>query len=139
VPYFGHYGTSTTLAFVDLAIVNTDTKSVLELCEIEEEGANPKKVIGDCFNIFISDFVCIGRKQYDLNGAHLLLGVRVESKGRSSEKITNLRKRIKASVKEEFLKDIELEFVTVHDYASLVSRLETQICEILGVQQREGV
>lgn len=69
VPYFGEYCRATTQAFVDIAIVNENTKSVIVLCEVEEEGVNPKKVIGDCCNIFISDSVMIGGTPYDISSA----------------------------------------------------------------------
>lgn len=139
VPYFGEYKTSTTLAFVDLAIVDTETSSVLVLCEIEEEGANPKKVIGDVLNVFLSESVCVEGRRYDASCSHFLLGAKVDRKGNSAEKICRLRERIEESIKEESRKGIVLEFVTAFDHESLVHRLETRICEIVGFQQANDV
>lgn len=133
VPYFSEYGTSTTLAFVDIAIVNEKSMEVLVLCEIEEEGANPKKVIGDCFNIFLSDYVCIGGKRYDPRGAHFLLGIRVNERGNAKEKLSELEKRIPAAIRNDALKGIKLRFICGTDTKVLLGRLEKRILGILEV------
>lgn len=133
VPYFDDYDLSTTLAFVDIAIVDEDTKSVLVLCEVEEEGVNPKKVIGDCCNILISDSVCIQKKSYDVSDATFLLGVKVPERGKSSQKISNLKSRIQDSLREESLRSIKLEFICEPNCRSLINRLETRICGIVCV------
>jgi len=133
VPYFDHYDASTSLAFVDIAVISKGTNRVLVLCEVEEEGANPKKIIGDCFNIFLSDFVRIERRPYDFKGAHLILGVRVHEKGKAARKISSLEKRIPACIKEEALKGIKLQLVPEPDRDILLDRLEDRICEIAGI------
>jgi hypothetical protein len=134
VPYFGSYGTSTSLAFVDIAVINKDTNRVLVLCEVEEEGANPKRIIGDCFNIFLSDSVWIGKRPYDHKGAYFVLGVRIGEMGRAADKISQLEKRIPASVKQEALKDIKLQFISEANSDALLNRLEGCICESLEIR-----
>jgi len=52
-PFFDDCSKSTTLSFVDIAVVNKNTQLVELISEIEESGAEPKKVIGDIVNIFI--------------------------------------------------------------------------------------
>jgi len=127
-------GTSTTLAFVDIAVVNEKSGKVLVLCEVEEEGANPKKVIGDCFNIFLCDYVCIGRKRYDPRGAHFILGARVDEKGNSKDKISKLEHRIPTAIKKDALKGIRLKFIPESDPDRLLDRLEDRICKIIGIR-----
>ena len=134
VPYFGDYGRSTTLAFVDVTVANKNTKSVAVLCEVEEEGVTPKKVLGDCFNIFISDYAMIGGTPYDLSHTQIVLGVRASEKGDSRSKVTAMLDRIMSVVKEPYRRDIVLlEPVFAEDNESLVLRLEDRIIEILGV------
>lgn len=133
VPYFDVYDLSTTLAFVDIAVVNERTKSIIVLCEVEEEGANPKKVIGDCYNIFISDSVCIGRIPYDLSKARLLLGIKIPDKGDSGRKVRKILARIQTTVREDRLKGITIELTCESDYRTLVDRLEGSICELVGI------
>ena len=134
VPYFGEYGTSTTLAFVDIAVVNEQSGKVLVLCEVEEEGANPKKVIGDCLNIFLSDYVSIGRKRYNPRGAHFILGARVDEKGNSKDKISKLEHRIPNIIRKDALKGMRLKFIPVSDPDRLLDRLEDRICRIIGIR-----
>lgn len=134
VPYFGNYDLSTTLAFVDLAIVNKDTKSTLVLCEVEEEGVNPKKVIGDCMNIFVSDRICVGRQPYSINNAHFLLGTKVGIKGKGGDKVKNLEARIPSLMKDEAVRGIRLEFVTASDLRELTRALDARMCRIVGIE-----
>ncbi len=133
VPYFDAYSLSTTLAFVDIAVVNEHSKSVIVLCEVEEEGANPKRVIGDCFNIFISDSICIGGIRYDISNARLLLGVRIPDRGESQNKIRKILTRIQETVRKEHVKGITIEPLCESDYRMLVDRLERHLCDLVGI------
>jgi hypothetical protein len=134
VPYFENYDLSTSLAFVDLAVVNKNTKSVLVLCEVEEEGVNPKKVIGDCMNLFVSDRVRIGRVDYSIKNAHFLLGTKVGIKGKGGEKVKSLEARIPLLIKDDSKRGIKLEFVTAPDCKELISVLDAKICGIVNIR-----
>lgn len=93
--YFDDYSTATTLAQIDLAIVDVTSGNVSVICEIEEEGASPKKILGDIFSILLAENVMIKRKKYQLNNFHYILGVRVPGKGLSSEKIKKIEKKFR--------------------------------------------
>lgn len=131
VPYYDSYDTSTTLAFVDIAIVNTRTAEVLILCEVEEEGANPKKIIGDCMNVFLADSVCIGRRRFDPSGAFLIVGVVAEEKGNASMKAKKLETRIQASSVLGSSKGIKLQIVPCPDPGALLDALEKTILKLV--------
>jgi len=88
-PYFGEYSTASTLANIDLAVVNK-SKEVKVLCEIEERGASPKKIIGDIVNIFLAEKIMIRGAPHDLDNLYFILGIKVKESGKSAEKADNL-------------------------------------------------
>ncbi len=135
VPYLGVYGTGTTLSNVDLAIVSKNGKKLLVLCEIEEEGAQPKLVIGDIVNIFLADKVCINGKGYILNDAVLILGVRVEKKGNNQNaesKVASIGNLIPKIIKDDALRGIKVMTITKPTYEELICELELEINRIIN-------
>ena len=93
-PFFGAYSTASTLSFIDVVVVNTENKKVLILCEIEESGASPKKVIGDIINIMISEKLRIKDDDYEYDRPILILGVKVREGGKSERKVKDLIPRL---------------------------------------------
>lgn len=137
VPYFGNYGTDTTLSNVDLAIVSKTGNKLLVLCEIEEEGAKPKLVIGDVTNIFLADNVRIKGKDYKPKNAVFILGVRVEKKGKNQNagsKIASIVNLVPKIVKKKNQRGIKVMTITKSTYEELISELEKEICRIIGVE-----
>jgi len=143
VPYFEEYGTDTTLSHLDIAVVSKSERSILVCSELEEEGANPKLVIGDIANLFIAKQVRIGGDDYTLDRAKFLLGVRVAEsqkigEGRnkndnSRRKVSHLGCLVPAIIKDASLKGITVKTVSESDYRIMVDKMERIICEWIGV------
>jgi len=137
VPYFGKYGADTTLSNADLAVVSKTSKKLLVLCEIEEEGAKPKLVIGDVANIFLADKVRIKGNDYNPNNAVFILGVRVEKKGKNKNaesKVASIGNLVPKIVKNKSLRGIKVITITRLTYDELIGELEKEICRIIGVE-----
>jgi hypothetical protein len=137
IPYFGEYGTDTTLSNADLAIVSKTGKKLLVLCEIEEEGAKPKLVIGDVANIFLADKVRINKKDYTLKNTVFILGVRVGEKGKNNNaesKVASIVNNIQKIVKKKSLRGIKVLTITKPTYEDLIGELEKEICRIINIE-----
>jgi hypothetical protein len=115
-------------------VVDSRKRKILLLCEIEEEGANPKKIVGDCVNVFLSDSVCIAGKPYEVEGSHLVVGIAVEGKGTAADKARKLEPRIQACIRKEAQKGIRLELITESDPQALIDKLESHICGLVGIR-----
>lgn len=137
VPYFGKYGTDTTLSNVDLAIISKTGNKLLVLCEIEEEGAKPKLVIGDIANIFLADNVRIKGNDYKPKNAVFILGVRVEKKGKkqnADSKVASIGNLVLKIVKKKSLRGIKVMTITKSTYEELIDELEKEICRTIDVK-----
>jgi hypothetical protein len=87
-PYFEKYCAATTLANIDLVIISQNNKEIM-LCEIEEEGANPKKIIGDVVALFLAEGIRIKNEDYrldDFDQIHLILGIVIKRRGKAEDK-----------------------------------------------------
>lgn len=86
-----------SLSFIDIVIVENaeKKKKVKLLCEIEESGVAPKKIIGDIVNILVSDKMRILGENCEYDRPQLILGLKVNEKGESCQKqnpyVKNLR------------------------------------------------
>jgi hypothetical protein len=120
VPYFGRYSTASTLSNVDCAIVRGER--VLALCEVEEETATPKKIIGDICNLLLADCVRIGGDDFCHDKSHLFLGVRTREGGKGEEKARRLKKLILDSVRKSAIREIKIH-VICHTQNDVLIRL----------------
>lgn len=120
VPYFGRYSSASTLSNVDCAMVHG--KQVLVLCEIEEETATPKKIIGDICNLLLAKRVRIAGEDFSLDDSHLFLGVRIRRGGKGAEKAKSLRKLILNSIEKKAIRNMRIH-VLCHDRPDVLIRL----------------
>jgi len=103
------------LSYIDVAVVegddrvlsDRDSRRVVLLGEIEEEGARPKKIIGNLCNILFADGVQISGSHYYLDKTHLLIGVRCSERNKSREKTQEIVARIKKIADRGLIADIE--------------------------------
>jgi len=78
------------LAVVDIAILSSDGSKVEVICELEERGATPKKIIGDMIDIFLADKIKIKKHNskykdgLDIKDCSFILGI-VETSKRADE------------------------------------------------------
>ena len=135
-PYFGKLSRSTQLANVDLAVVNLKENKLILLCEVEEEGGSPKKIIGDVCNLLIAEKVKIKDRRYPLSDFHFLLGIRFSEKGGQIEKLANLRTRIRDMVQPELLENRTIQFIHATNNEQLVVAVEEEICKIIGLSRK---
>lgn len=136
-PYFRDksYNDSTTLSNVDILITretNNIEKAII-LIEIEETDSEPKKILGDIFNLFFAGSVRFRlnrgfHKDFPLDQTNLIVGTVVGS-DKKSEKIDNisnaiidLKKLIKGSVFDISIGRIEL--LKNHDLLELLSQIK---------------
>jgi hypothetical protein len=121
-PFFGKYSRATTLSFVDIIVINRNNNQIELIAEIEENAAEPKKVIGDIVNIILSEKVRIREKDYKYGDMVFILGVKSNPKGSTKEKTKLLCKKL-AEVNEKIgnkrmdlipLFDDDLEKLNIH-------------------------
>jgi len=93
-PFFGEYSNASTLSRVDIAVVNKKTDSVELIAEIEESGAEPKKVIGDVVNIILSEQVRIKDKDYGYGDITFILGIKANPNGEREKKIRRICEKL---------------------------------------------
>jgi hypothetical protein len=133
VPFFGDYSRATTLAFVDCAVVDTARGRALVLCEIEEKGAAPKKVIGDVCNLLLAESLCIGGEKYSFDDALIVIGIRVQDGGQSEAKAKAICRRIKRMVTPKRLRDLRIRVRAETNCDDLV---ETVLKDIQGAVRK---
>jgi hypothetical protein len=96
-PYFGEHSSSSTLSVVDVAILDTSAQQVVLVIEVEEHGAEPKRVIGDLVNIALADAITLSPYQYEFQRPlGMILGIRVNPAGKGEEKVTRIAERLNA-------------------------------------------
>lgn len=132
VPFFRPYSRATTLAFVDCTVVDMVRKKALVLCEVEERGASPKKVIGDICNLLLAEALCIGGEEYSFDGVLVILGVCVQECGQSGIKAKALGRRIETMVKPEWLRGLDIRIVPHTNREALVESVFGEIRDIVA-------
>lgn len=134
VPFFGEYSSASTLSNVDCAIVFA--KQALILCEIEEETASPKKIVGDICNLFLADRIRIGGGDFSFEKSDFFLGVRTRKGGKGEEKIKSLKDLITNSVKKKALHDIKIHIFCDTENEKLIRSVADEILKIVTVRLR---
>ncbi len=133
VPYFGDYSRKTTLAHVDVAVVDIDKRRVLLMAEVEETGGAPKKVIGDIVNLYLAEHIRINGVDYAPDSFDFLLGIKANPDGAALDKLENLRLRIPRMVRPELQGRMRLEFMPRPTMAEVTSILQRRILELSGI------
>lgn len=131
VPYFGEYSRATTLSFVDFAVVDTACRQALVLCELEEEGASPKKVIGDIGNLLMAEWLCIGGQRYSFDYSHVIVGICVRDGGKSKVKAEAICRRARMMVTPKRLRGLTLRVRANTDCRILVDEVSDEIKEVV--------
>lgn len=125
-PFFARPSAATTLSYVDLAIVDEANGRVELLVEIEESGAEPKKIVGDVVNLALADGLRIQGRDYPLREIPLLLGLRTPPAGRRAAKARALCRLIAERLAAAG-RTIDLTPIAAADGAGLIQALETEI------------
>jgi len=93
MPYLGRRPSNASLlSHADIVVVSTRGRSrrVLVVCEIEEEGAEPKRIIGDVCNTLLARKLRAGGVDFTLHSCSIVLGIKIREKGMSKVKATKL-------------------------------------------------
>lgn len=126
-PFFGKYSRATTLSFVDIIIINRNNNLIELIAEIEENAAEPKKVIGDIMSIILSEQVRIREKDYKYGDMVFILGVKSNPKGSTKEKTKMLCQKL-AEVNEKIgNKRMDLIPLFDDDLKELIIHVESEI------------
>lgn len=132
IPFFDECSNATKLSYVDIAVVNKERDSIELIVEIEESGAEPKKVIGDVVNIVLSDQMRIKGKDYNYGKLTFILGVNVNPRGGSEEKTRMIYKKLIRINEKVGNKKIELIPVFDNDLGALIKKIESKINQKLS-------
>jgi hypothetical protein len=140
VPYFRNYGRESTLSHVDLVVIDTDSRTAVLICEIEEAGARlertvePKKIIGDTCNLFLARKLRVMEADYDIGNSVFVLGIKVNDskRSRSREKAESLRLAILEMVNLNFQRNIRIEYICESEPNLLIDRVASKIREVVG-------
>ena len=117
-----------------------DPFAFLVLCEIEEEGAKPKLVIGDIANIFLAKNVRIKKKDYTLADSKFILGVRVgkgvrkTKKQYAESKVASIGELVSTIIDKDAMNGIKVITVPKPTYEELVKEIEEVICNLVNIQ-----
>lgn len=134
-PYFLKYSEATILANLDLAVVLRDSREII-LCEVEQEGSNPKRLIGDIVSLFLAEGIRVKDEDYwleDFDHVHLIVGIIAKKRESSEDKAKELQKRIEAIIKSKSLEKMEIQFISGTDYGQLIGNLQRTLLAMLGV------
>jgi len=132
-PFFNECSNATKLSYVDIAVVNRKRNSIELIAEIEESGAEPKKIIGDVVNVILSDQMRIKRKNYNYGDFPLILGVNANPKGKSEEKTKRICQKLIRINEKIGNKKIELIPIFDNDLGALIKKIETKINRKLSI------
>lgn len=131
-PFFDKCSNETKLSYVDIAVVNKWKNSIELIVEIEESGAEPKKILGDVANIILSDKMRIKGKDYNFEDLTVILGVNVNSRGKSKEKTKRICQKLMRINKLVGNKKIELILIFDNDLEALFKKLKRKINQKLS-------
>ena len=86
-PFFDKFSMFTSLSIVDIVILNTGTRRVELIVEIEESQPVPKTIIGDVMNITLSDRIHIKGTDYYYSSPLLFLFAAEVKRDQKTERI----------------------------------------------------
>lgn len=135
-PFFGDRLTdATSLANVDIAIVDNAGKKALIICEIEDEGRDIKRIIGDIYNILLAKRIMIRGTPYEMYNYHILIGVPLGKKNDMGGRIPELKGAIAGIILPSLRNSATIEIITERDVTGLMDKIEKRIIEILQKAQ----
>jgi len=143
VPYLGRtYSSATTLSHVDIAVIDLKRpQRAFLVCEIEEEKADPKKIIGDLFNIYMADYLSVRRQmrgeKFSLNNATVILGIRSSENSPPGKKAKNIVRKLSKILSEEVKAGKKIYLVFGQEYDELIDRTETKILKMTNRYLRQ--
>lgn len=135
--YFGEKcSRDTTLSFVDIAVVESGKVKVL--CEIEEKGASPKKIIGNIVSVLLAEKININN--VNLGEPRIVLGIKVKAKGKSAEKIQELKKKIQNAVKPEFLCKVkQIPIIVNNNIEEVIDNVRKEVTRLMYKPEKINV
>ena len=126
-PYFNNYSSETTLANVDVAILDQRTNVVEILIEIEESKAEPKKIIGDIGSIILSDQIRIKGNDYNYGNLLMILGLKAIEKGHKIKKTNNICEKLSQINRQIGTKEMDIITLFDKDLDALIRRVESTV------------
>jgi hypothetical protein len=131
-PYFALPSRTSTLSAVDLVIVNRLTSEAELIVDVEDSGAEPKKLLGAVLNVALADAIRVGGERYAMGKAWLLLGIRANAQGGAPEKVARLSRQLtdRAALPPGFRWETEID----ETVSGLIVRLERRLSRVLGLE-----
>lgn len=132
------YFRNSFLAVADIVILNHDNK-VKVICEIEEKGATPKKIIGDIVDIFLADRIrikYIGDCYFD--NPYFILGI-IKNTKRADElkkRAQDIKNQIQSIIKQHGVEIDEPIYKSKTDELweeikkKILGRCKTKVCHV---------
>jgi hypothetical protein len=143
VPYLGRtYSSATTLSHVDIAVIDLKPpQRAFLVCEIEEEGADPKRIIGDIFSIYMANYLSVRQqkcgKKYSLNNAAIILGIRSSENSPSGLKAKSIVRKLSRMLSEEVRAGKIVYLVFGQEYDELIDKTEAKILKMTNRYLRQ--
>ena len=127
-PFFDECSNASTLSYVDIAVIDKRSDRAIFVCEIEEGGAEPKKIIGDIMNIVLSDQIRIKGRDYCYEDNFVfILGLKVNPNGDRTEKAETIRKKLLQINEKVGNKKIDLILVFAAEAKDLTENVKEKI------------
>jgi hypothetical protein len=133
VPHLGGKpGRASSLSHVDIAIAKGS--EMIILCEIEEEAADPKKIIGDICNILLADSISVrGGRSFHFSKGFMILGLKTRSeRSRKTIKAEALKNAIIARFPDK--NDIDIIIISDTDAVRMTSKIRKRIMDIINAR-----
>lgn len=127
VPFFGEYSNATSLGFVDIVCLNTETNNVEIGVEIEERKSPPKKIIGDIMSVMLSEQIRIDGDDYSYGNLVFIMGTKVNPKGSGSKKTKLLCEKLSNLNDVLGKRKMEIIPVVAGDREELIEKVRTLI------------
>lgn len=134
MPYLGRRASNASLlSHADIVVVRIHgrSKRVLVVCEVEEEGAEPKRIIGDVCNILLARKLRAGGVDFTLHGCSIVLGVKIQDGGMSETKAARLVAAIKRNQTGSHLGQRRIVLICESDPRLLGRKVEKRIRQIV--------
>lgn len=135
VPYLGRKAThASTLSQVDVAVLDNrgSQKRAIVLCEIEEEGAEPKRIIGDLCNVMLAKKLRAKGTDHTLYNCVMILALKVERGGMARSKARRLLKVASGLVGNDGIQRKRLEVVCAYDPWTLEHKVKKELREAVA-------
>ncbi len=137
--YYGTKCKENRVSYIDIIITKDNEVSII--CEIEESGADPKKIAGDIVSLLIAEDVSVRKNQHDMKGKQLklndyffILGVNASEDIADSDRLDEIGTRILQIIQPIIRDGRKFDFIIADNCDELMDKVEKRIDKILKLK-----